>query len=55
MRDYHLVVPSDRVASNTGEKTDYAFRQIAQVLKGEVPHRPRIVAVLHRRDDLNRS
>jgi nicotinamidase-related amidase len=36
MRDYHLVVPSDCVASNTEEDNRYALQQIAQVLKGEV-------------------
>lgn len=42
MRDCHLVVPSDCVASNTHEETDYALKQIAQVLKGEVPPSPEI-------------
>jgi len=36
MRDYHLVVPSDCVASNTRDENDYALKQIAQVLKGDV-------------------
>jgi nicotinamidase-related amidase len=36
MRDYHLVVPSDCVASNTEEENAYALKQIEQVLKGDV-------------------
>jgi nicotinamidase-related amidase len=36
MRDYHLVVPSDCVISNTAEDNAHALRQIEQVLKGDV-------------------
>lgn len=36
MRDYHLVVPSDCVASNTPDENDYALRQIRTVLKGDI-------------------
>lgn len=36
MRDYHLVVPSDCVISNTAEDNAYALRQIETVLKGDV-------------------
>jgi nicotinamidase-related amidase len=36
MRDYHLVVPSDCVASNTEEENRYALQQIQQVLKGDI-------------------
>ena len=36
MRDYHLVVPSDCVVSNTEEENRYALHQIAQVLKGDI-------------------
>jgi nicotinamidase-related amidase len=36
MRDYHLVVPSDCVVSNTVEENDHALRQIRQVLKGDI-------------------
>jgi nicotinamidase-related amidase len=36
MRDYHLVVPSDCVVSNTEDENGYALRQIAQVLKGNI-------------------
>jgi nicotinamidase-related amidase len=36
MRDYHLVVPSGCVASTMREDTDYALRQIEQVLKGDI-------------------
>jgi nicotinamidase-related amidase len=36
MRDYHLVVPSDCVASNTEEENLYALQQIERVLKGDV-------------------
>ena len=35
MRDYHLLVPRDCVASNSGEDNDYALRQIETVLKGD--------------------
>ena len=36
MRDYHLIVPSDCVASNTAEDNHYALSQIQQVLKGDI-------------------
>jgi nicotinamidase-related amidase len=36
MRDYHLVVPSDCVVSNTPEENSYALQQIERVLKGDV-------------------
>ncbi len=36
MRDDHIVVPADRVVSNTVEEHDYALAQIGQVLKGDV-------------------
>ena len=36
MRDYHLVVPSDCVASNTPEDGDHALHQIEQVLTGDI-------------------
>jgi nicotinamidase-related amidase len=36
MRDYEIVVPSDCTASNTPEDNDYALRQIATVLKGDI-------------------
>ena len=36
MRDYHLVVPSDCVVSNTPEENNYALQQIERVLKGDV-------------------
>lgn len=35
MRDYHLVVPSDCVISNTAEENGYALQQIERVLKGD--------------------
>lgn len=35
MRDYHLVVPADCVASNTPEDNAYALLQIERVLKGD--------------------
>lgn len=35
MRDLHLVVPSDCVASNTKEDTDYALEQMRKVLKAD--------------------
>lgn len=36
MRDYHIVVPADCVASNTTEENRYALQQIQQVLKGDI-------------------
>ena len=36
MRDYHLVVPSDCVISNTTEDNAYALQQIQKVLKGDI-------------------
>ena len=36
MRDYHLVVPSDCVISNTPDENAYALQQIERVLKGTV-------------------
>ena len=36
MRDYEIIVPSDCTASNTPEDNDYALRQIATVLKGDI-------------------
>jgi nicotinamidase-related amidase len=36
MRDYHVVVPSDCVVSNTVEDNDHALKQIQAVLKGDV-------------------
>jgi nicotinamidase-related amidase len=36
MRDYHLVVPSDCVISNTTEDNAYALQQIEKVLKGDI-------------------
>ena len=35
MRDFHLVVPSDCVASNTEEENAYALEQIRSVLKAD--------------------
>jgi hypothetical protein len=36
MRDFHLVVPSDCVASNTKEENDYALHQMRNVLKADI-------------------
>ena len=36
MRDFHLVVPSDCVASNTEEENRYALEQIRTVLKADI-------------------
>jgi nicotinamidase-related amidase len=36
LRDFHLVVPSDCVASNTAEENSYALAQMAQILKADV-------------------
>ncbi|HVF89418.1 MAG TPA: isochorismatase family cysteine hydrolase [Blastocatellia bacterium] len=36
LRDYHLFVPSDCVASNHSEDNDYALRQMEQVLKADI-------------------
>ena len=35
MRDYHLAVPSDCVASNTAEENEHALRQIREVLHAD--------------------
>lgn len=36
MRDFHLVVPSDCVASNTGEENRHALEQMRKVLKADI-------------------
>jgi nicotinamidase-related amidase len=36
MRDYKLFVPSDCVASNTAEETEYSLRQMRNILKAEI-------------------
>jgi nicotinamidase-related amidase len=36
MRDYHLVVPRDCVASNTERDNENALEEIEQVLKGDI-------------------
>lgn len=36
MRDFHLIVPSDCVASNTEEDNHYALEQIRTILKADV-------------------
>ena len=36
MRDLHLVVPADCVASNTREENDYALQQMKEVLKADI-------------------
>jgi nicotinamidase-related amidase len=36
MRDYHLVVPADCVASNTVEENTHALRQMERILKADV-------------------
>jgi nicotinamidase-related amidase len=36
MRDFHLLVPSDCVASNDAEENDHALRQMETVLKADV-------------------
>jgi nicotinamidase-related amidase len=36
MRDYHIVVPADCVASNTPEENDNALQQIEKVLKAAI-------------------
>jgi nicotinamidase-related amidase len=35
MRDFHLVVPADCVASNTRQQNEYALQQIKEVLKAD--------------------
>ena len=35
MRDYHLVVPGDCVASNTAAENEYALRQMQQIVKAD--------------------
>ena len=42
MRDYHLIVPSDCVASNTAEDNHHALSQIQQVLKGDITPSTRV-------------
>lgn len=37
MRDYQVVVPRDCVAANTRARTEFALRQIREVLKGTTP------------------
>ena len=37
MRDYRIVVPRDCVASNTRAKTEFALREVREVLKGSTP------------------
>jgi nicotinamidase-related amidase len=37
MRDYRIVVPGDCVASNTRAKTEFALREVREVLKGSTP------------------
>jgi nicotinamidase-related amidase len=37
MRDYHLVVPSDCIASQTREQDDYALAHMARVTKADTP------------------
>jgi nicotinamidase-related amidase len=36
MRDYRLFVPSDCVASNSAQETDYSLRQMKTVLKADI-------------------
>jgi nicotinamidase-related amidase len=36
MRDYHLMVPSDCVASNTKADNDYALEQMHEILKADI-------------------
>jgi nicotinamidase-related amidase len=36
MRDFHLIVPSDCVASNTVEDNHYALQHIRSVLRGDI-------------------
>ena len=42
MRDYHLAVPSDCVASNTAEETEHALRQMEKVLKADITPSDRV-------------
>jgi len=36
MRDFHLIVPCDCVASNTAEENEYALRQMKHVLQADI-------------------
>ncbi|HYP27393.1 MAG TPA: cysteine hydrolase [Blastocatellia bacterium] len=36
LRDYHLIIPSDCVASNRPEDNEYALQQMKQVLKADI-------------------
>ena len=40
MRDFHLIVPSDCVASNTEEENRYALDQMSKVLKADIRPSP---------------
>ena len=42
MRDFHLVVPADCVASNTSQENEAALAQIAQILKADTGHSERV-------------
>ncbi len=46
MRDYRLIVPSDCVASNTREETDYALEQMRSILKADTRPSAAILADL---------
>ena len=36
MRDFHLMVPRDCVASNTEQENNYALEQMQQILKADI-------------------
>jgi nicotinamidase-related amidase len=52
MRDFHLVVPRDAVASNTKDENDYALEQMRTILKADIrPSAEVDFAALKRRGD----
>jgi nicotinamidase-related amidase len=42
MRGLKIIAPADCIASNTAEENDFALRQIATVMKGDVTHSERL-------------
>jgi nicotinamidase-related amidase len=55
MRDFHLVVPRDAVASNSREDNDYALEQMRTILKADIrPSAEVDFASLKRRGDAPR-
>lgn len=49
MRDLHLVIPSDCVAANTAEESEFALRQMRKVLKADTRPSLNLVKFLEQR------